>query len=158
MAQFVTHIQPTLIEASHHHIPHPHHHKEHHEKHDKHHKEHEKQHKEYDKHHKEFEKYKEVIEHQQCSKDHSLKEKLSSKIYLPVVGELLAAVDPIVYKKYIVTGFSLFSFYKKKNSIMYFPLSVVVSRIGNGSKVQLSNKLSTEGNKSLLRYFIDCFA
>uniref|UniRef100_A0AAR5P4H9 Death domain-containing protein n=1 Tax=Dendroctonus ponderosae TaxID=77166 RepID=A0AAR5P4H9_DENPD len=86
MAQFVTHIQPTLIEASHHHIPHPHHHKEHHEKHDKHHKEHEKQHKEYDKHHKELEKYKEVIEHQQCSKDHSLKEKLSSKIYLPVVG------------------------------------------------------------------------
>lgn len=28
MAQFVTHIQPTLMEASHHHVPHPHHHKE----------------------------------------------------------------------------------------------------------------------------------
>lgn len=26
MAQFVTHIQPTLVEASHHHIPHQHHH------------------------------------------------------------------------------------------------------------------------------------
>lgn len=26
MAQFVTHIQPTLIEASHHHVPHQHHH------------------------------------------------------------------------------------------------------------------------------------
>lgn len=30
MAQFVTHIQPTLIEASHHHIPHAPHHKDHH--------------------------------------------------------------------------------------------------------------------------------
>lgn len=29
MAQFVTHIQPTLVETSHHHVPH-HHHKEHH--------------------------------------------------------------------------------------------------------------------------------
>lgn len=26
MAQFVTHIQPTLVEASHHHVPHQHHH------------------------------------------------------------------------------------------------------------------------------------
>ncbi|KAJ8964250.1 hypothetical protein NQ314_005026 [Rhamnusium bicolor] len=33
MAQFVTHIQPTLMEASHHHIPHPHHHKDHHKDH-----------------------------------------------------------------------------------------------------------------------------
>lgn len=32
MAQFVTHIQPTLIEASHHHIPHTPHHKDHHGK------------------------------------------------------------------------------------------------------------------------------
>lgn len=30
MAQFVTHIQPTLVEASHHHVPH--HHKDHHPK------------------------------------------------------------------------------------------------------------------------------
>lgn len=28
MAQFVTHIQPTLVEASHHHVPHHHHPKE----------------------------------------------------------------------------------------------------------------------------------
>lgn len=33
MAQFVTHIQPTLVEASHHHIPHSYHHKEHHKDH-----------------------------------------------------------------------------------------------------------------------------
>lgn len=33
MAQFVTHIQPTLVEASHHHLPHSHHHKEHHKEH-----------------------------------------------------------------------------------------------------------------------------
>ncbi|XP_018575514.1 histidine-rich glycoprotein-like [Anoplophora glabripennis] len=33
MAQFVTHIQPTLVEASHHHLPHSHHHKEHHKDH-----------------------------------------------------------------------------------------------------------------------------
>ncbi|KAJ8951621.1 hypothetical protein NQ318_012291 [Aromia moschata] len=33
MAQFVTHIQPTLVESSHHHIPHPHHHKDHHRDH-----------------------------------------------------------------------------------------------------------------------------
>lgn len=50
MAQFITHIQPTLVEASHHHVPHPHphHHKEHHEKHEKHEKPHEKHHKESD--------------------------------------------------------------------------------------------------------------
>ncbi|XP_074034962.1 uncharacterized protein isoform X11 [Leptinotarsa decemlineata] len=33
MAQFVTHIQPTLMESSHHHIPHTHHHKDHHKDH-----------------------------------------------------------------------------------------------------------------------------
>ncbi|KAK9878029.1 hypothetical protein WA026_020657 [Henosepilachna vigintioctopunctata] len=50
MAQFVTHIQPTLVEASHHHLPH--HHKEHkdHEKHHRDHKDHEKHYK--DHHHK----------------------------------------------------------------------------------------------------------
>ncbi|XP_045463233.1 uncharacterized protein LOC123672919 isoform X7 [Harmonia axyridis] len=40
MAQFVTHIQPTLVEASHHHLPH--HYKEH------------KEHKDHDKHHKDY--------------------------------------------------------------------------------------------------------
>ncbi|KAF7272193.1 hypothetical protein GWI33_015005 [Rhynchophorus ferrugineus] len=60
MAQFVTHIQPTLIEASHHHIPHPHHHKEHHEKY-----------------------HKESGDHQQGSKDHHAKEKHGSKAHTP---------------------------------------------------------------------------
>ncbi|KAJ8919665.1 hypothetical protein NQ315_006193 [Exocentrus adspersus] len=37
MAQFVTHIQPTLVESSHHHPPHGHHHKDHHHAKDHHH-------------------------------------------------------------------------------------------------------------------------
>lgn len=44
MAQFITHIQPTLVEASHHHVPQHYHHKEH------------KEHKESD--HKESHKHK----------------------------------------------------------------------------------------------------
>lgn len=48
MAQFVTHIQPTLVEASHHHLPH-----------------HYKEHKDHEKHHKDFH----LKEHH--SKDHS---------------------------------------------------------------------------------------
>ncbi|XP_057661824.1 uncharacterized protein LOC130897163 isoform X11 [Diorhabda carinulata] len=44
MAQFVTHIQPTLVESSHHHVPHVHHHKEHHKEHHKDHHHHGKEH------------------------------------------------------------------------------------------------------------------
>ncbi|XP_050292765.1 ankyrin-3-like isoform X2 [Anthonomus grandis grandis] len=72
MAQFVTHIQPTLVEAAHHHVPHPHHF-HHHEKHDKHDK-----HEKHDKHHKDG------GGELQTSKEH--KEKHGTKIHLPKLG------------------------------------------------------------------------
>lgn len=55
MAQFVTHIQPTLVEASHHHPPHyyHHHHKDCHQKDCKHHDHHKEEHQHKDGHHKE---------------------------------------------------------------------------------------------------------
>ncbi|CAG9761579.1 unnamed protein product [Ceutorhynchus assimilis] len=72
MAQFVTHIQPTLVEASHHHIPHPHlhHHKEHQDYYKDHHEKHEKHHK----------------EGAEGSKDHHGKEKHGTKVQLSKIG------------------------------------------------------------------------
>ncbi|XP_015834172.2 titin isoform X6 [Tribolium castaneum] len=70
MAQFVTHIQPTLVEASHHHVPHQHHHKELHHHHKEYHETIDHHHKE----HKDHKDHKDSHHHHKDSSHHHLRD------------------------------------------------------------------------------------